>query len=104
MPGHEVDSVNDVRPHAATLTVEYAHTEQGHLLRHAERSTADYAGDVRTVSVAVNAGAFRVNGVENCEGTLAKFKVRREDAGIDNIGVHALTIVLRCIVTIERQR
>jgi len=65
MPRHEVDSLDDIRPHTGTLTVEYTHTQQVRLLSHAESVTADDAGYVRTMPVAVNAAGLTLNRIVN---------------------------------------
>src|SRR5215813_4825582 len=103
MPRHEVDSVDHIRPHASALTVEHTHTEQAHLLCNTESSTADDSGYVRTMPVAVDATILTVNRVEDRRCTSAKLPVRGEYAGIDDVGVHALTIVVIRIEVVKRQ-
>src|SRR4029079_7627783 len=87
MPRHEVDPGDYVGPRASTLAVEYAHTEQAHVLSDAKVSTTDDPGHVRAVPVAVDGVTFTVNCVVEADGPLAKFVVRDENAGIDNIGI-----------------
>src|SRR5688572_29240629 len=103
MPRHEVDSVDNIRPRAGTLTVEHAHAEQAHVLSHTESLTADDAGNVRAVPIAVEAGTRAVNGVVDSEGTPLEFPVRGENTGINDIGVHARTIVDVRILLVKRQ-
>jgi len=93
MPRHEVDSVDDVRPRAGALTVEYAHTQQVHILGNTEGLPADDARDVRTVPVAIEAGALAINRVVDSGGTAAEFPVCGENAGVNDIGIHAPAIV-----------
>src|SRR6185369_9667432 len=73
-------------------------------LRNTEGSTADDAGDVRAVPVAVDTdNTFTPERVVDGGGTPVKFEVRGENAGIDDISVHALTVVGIRITVIERQ-
>src|SRR5689334_25436466 len=104
MPRHEVNSVNDVGPRTGALAVEHTHTEEAHLFGHAESSTADDAGHVRAVPVAVHSVTFMIERVIDAGCTIAKFIVREENASIDDIGIHALTIVVIRITIIKRQR
>src|SRR4029079_11668148 len=104
MPRHEVHSINNIRPRTGALAVEHAHTEQMHLLSHTKCSTADDAGHVRAMPVAIDADhTFATKRVEDRVGTPAKFVVRGENASIDDISVHTLTIVLISLVLVQRQ-
>src|SRR5262245_53242045 len=94
MPRHEVDSIDDVGPRTHALAVEHAHAEQAHSLRDAKRSTADDAGHVRTVPVAVDGATLAIERVvETDSAPVAEFPVRRENTGIDHISIHALAVV-----------
>src|SRR5689334_15303148 len=103
MPGYEVDSIDHVRPHTGPLTIQNAHTEQAHLLRHAKGSATDDAGHVRAMPIAVDAVVAILERVIDGDGTPAKFPVRGENTGIDDVGIHTRTIVVIRIETVKRQ-
>ena len=56
---------------------------------------------MRAVPVAIEAVTLRLK-VVNVGGTPLEFPVRGKDTGINNIGVHALTVVVILIVLIKR--
>ncbi len=101
--GDPVDARDHLAVGAAATAVEHPHRDELHLLRHAVGGAADRARDVGAVAVAVDAVLAVADLVDADARPAAEVGVRGQDAGVDDVGVHARAVGRVAVRVVERQ-
>ena len=99
---YEIDAGDHAGVAAVAITIQHAHSPQGHVLRHTVGGAAHGAGNVRAVAVAVDAVA--AEGVVAEDRPAAELRVTVQDARVDDIRRDARTSLIVGVRAVERQR
>src|SRR4051794_30937643 len=104
MGRHPVHALDHPGDGAGAVAVQHPHRDQLDLLGHAVGGTADGAGDVRAVAVAVLGAVAVVDDVVARLHPASEVLVGGPDAGVDDVGGDALAGLGPAVVVVQRQR
>jgi hypothetical protein len=90
--GHPLDTVDDIGEVALAPAVQHPDRDEPDLLRHAVCGAADRAGHVGAVAAAVIGVRVVGDEVVAVDGPAAELLVNDLDTGVDDVGVHRVSV------------